>query len=239
MAEHKDLDDTNMHEPKGIGSAVAGAPDVGKVVAAVGDGTSVVRRLTPADIEGGQPSNLIYVEQLSDFPAPVAGVITLAYDTEYLVTAAINLDVNRIVVGTNSSVCGLNRGYCSLTYTGVLPLFTGADGTRLSLDNLGITAATADLFSWTGAGAANAIAMEDVTVTSCVAVGTLANITGFRMTRSVITCADGIVMTGGTTNPSFIMEQSQMLMTGGTFLDITGAQLSAGRIEFSGVQYQT
>jgi hypothetical protein len=52
MGFHKDQNEANMHEPKHVQSAVAGAADIGKVIVAKGDGTSELRKLALADLTG-------------------------------------------------------------------------------------------------------------------------------------------------------------------------------------------
>lgn len=48
---HRDLANSELHEPKGIQLATSGAVDEGKVIVALGDGTSEIRRLTPDDMD--------------------------------------------------------------------------------------------------------------------------------------------------------------------------------------------
>lgn len=62
-------------------------------------------------------TNLVTVTALADFPAPVAGVITLAANTCYQVTAYIDMLGNRIVGGTNSSMVGFSPDSSGLFFT--------------------------------------------------------------------------------------------------------------------------
>lgn len=50
MGLHKDVGETNMHEPKNMTTATAGAGDIGKVVVSKGDGTSELRKLKRTEL---------------------------------------------------------------------------------------------------------------------------------------------------------------------------------------------
>lgn len=58
MAQHKDLTGTDLHEPKGMSTATAGAADVGKVVASDGAGGSTVRKLKASELDTSAGSGL-------------------------------------------------------------------------------------------------------------------------------------------------------------------------------------
>ena len=75
------------------------------------------------------PTKQVLVNQLSDFPAPIAEVITLAADTKYLLGDDIDLGNNRIVLGDGTAVAGIESITVTLTYTGAGDMFTGIDNT--------------------------------------------------------------------------------------------------------------
>lgn len=64
-------------------------------------------------------SKIITVHTLSDLPAPSGGVITLADNTSYYITTAIDVGANRIQCGLNNSLHGDDADNCSLTATGL------------------------------------------------------------------------------------------------------------------------
>lgn len=53
MTLHNALTGAELHEPKNISTATGGAADIGKVIAAKGDGTSEVRRLATTELDSG------------------------------------------------------------------------------------------------------------------------------------------------------------------------------------------
>lgn len=88
-------------------------------------------------------SQTIIVNDLSDFPTPVAGVITLSDNTNYLISSDVDVGNNRFVLGSGTSVTGTSIGVSSIrsTTTGVLFTFIGS-GFEL-LRELSLTATSA------------------------------------------------------------------------------------------------
>lgn len=82
------------------------------------------------DIEDLVPSsipNIVFVSQKSDFPTPVAGVITLVAGTTYIVTDSVDLTGDRLVCGGVVNLFGLSSETSFLTSTGLgvgVPLLT-------------------------------------------------------------------------------------------------------------------
>lgn len=76
---------------------------------------------------GGSASNLVVVSEVSDFPTPAAGVITLADNTEYQIIANIATS-NRFVMGSNTVVSGVDPFVTELSYTGTDTMFTFTSG---------------------------------------------------------------------------------------------------------------
>lgn len=59
-----------------------------------------------ARLDAIELNNLVYVRTVSDFPAPVSGVITLEDFHAYLIDGDVNIGENRIVCGINSCIYG-------------------------------------------------------------------------------------------------------------------------------------
>ena len=71
--------------------------------------------------------NIFFIEKKSDFPFPVAGVITLLDNVTYFITANIDLTGDRLVGGENTTLIGGSSENCTLTSTGLgagIALFT-------------------------------------------------------------------------------------------------------------------
>lgn len=56
-----------------------------------------------------EPSTKVLVTVLGDFPAPVAGVITLEDDFNYQIAGTVDISPNRIVCGLRNGISGTNR----------------------------------------------------------------------------------------------------------------------------------
>lgn len=66
----------------------------------------------------------IVIRALADLPAPVAGVITLADNTNYEVNGTVNIGNNRIVCGIANSITGVNRQVDQIISTTTGDMFT-------------------------------------------------------------------------------------------------------------------
>lgn len=108
MAFHKDVGENNMHEPKNMSTATAGAGDVGKVVVSKGDGTTEVRKLVPIEV-----GVLEHYGQLtiSDNATPLA--LTAAADS----TLATNTDYIQVTGIFDTIPHGVNNGVTQQTNT--------------------------------------------------------------------------------------------------------------------------
>lgn len=98
-------------------------------------------------------SFIVYVSQLSDFPDPVAGVITLAIGTAYVIVANVNISPNRIVAPDNAAIFGIGAGLCSLITTIASPLITA--NKTLTIRDLGLVNPAGGCILMQGAGPAD------------------------------------------------------------------------------------
>lgn len=101
MARHQDLDEANMHEPKHMTTATAGAGDIGKVNVSKGDGSTEVRKLVPVEV--GIPQ---HYGQLTMSNNAVAQTVPLAVD----VTLATNTDYVQVLNNFDAIPHGVNVG---------------------------------------------------------------------------------------------------------------------------------
>jgi hypothetical protein len=117
MGLHKDVVETNMHEPKNMTTLTGGASDVGKVVVSKGDGTTEVRNLVESEVgvphEFGQ---LTITNNAASIAMTAAADATLATNTDYIqvvgVFDAIPHGVNNgITQQTNSLTTALKGDY--------------------------------------------------------------------------------------------------------------------------------
>lgn len=116
----------------------------GITVGGAGDIIQIATSGTPGS------TKTVQVFEEGDFPAPVAGVITLADDTEYFIQNDITT-ANRFVIGNNTVIKGSDAVTITLTYTGSTTLFTAVDK-EFKLADLRIIAATGTLFDISSSG---------------------------------------------------------------------------------------
>ena len=69
----------------------------------------------------------VFVSQLSDFPTPVAGVITLDNNKTYNIGGNVDIGTNRIVFSTKNSIIGKNPELDKIIYTGTGVMFTAVN----------------------------------------------------------------------------------------------------------------
>lgn len=160
----------------------------------------------------------VIVNDINDFPAAVAGVITLANDTEYAVRNDITT-ANRFIVGNNTVISGSNNLVVSLTYTGTGTFFTSTNASWIIRD-ITISFATGAFLAFTGSGAQ--IFQSLSCVLTGATLGTLGDFAGihFDDTQQVIT-ADGFTFSG--TNGVALLEANLSTIDAGTLYDLSTA----------------
>jgi hypothetical protein len=219
--QHASISDPDIHEPKGIAAALAG-----QVYAADGLGSGSWQP------QAGAPTNTVLVQTASDFPAPVAGVITLADNTSYRIAGNVSIGTDRIAFGASSQLYGTNRFTDILTYAGTGTMLTAT--TSHAIMELGLDAPNGTVLAHVGTGVEYLVYTNSY-VLSCQKVGSINNwgITSFR-SFSVLSSLDG---TDGRlhflgNHSSFNMSNS--LWTGfvaGSMFDLDTATFSRIQIE--------
>lgn len=132
----------------------------------------------------------VVVNDIDDFPAAEAGVITLEADTDYLITADITTS-NRFVLPSND-VCVIraaDRRITTLTYSGSDSMFTYTNP-QASIKNIALSAANGTLFA-SSSSTTGAFDLFKVFI-ACDTVGSMDNLSTFTL--------DGVVFTSITTN---------------------------------------
>jgi hypothetical protein len=160
----------------------------------------------------------VIVNSISDFPAAVAGVITLAGDTEYAVRNDITT-ANRFVLGSGTVLSGSDNLVISLSYTGSGTMFTSASKSWTVTDiTLNCTSGT--LLSFAGTGA-EILQLKD-TVINVDTLGTISDFAGIHFEDNQITIAtNGLVFSG--TNGVILVDSSLATIAAGTFFDLVAA----------------
>jgi hypothetical protein len=215
--EHNFLQDT-------VGSPVlvnptALQPAIASIEA--GDGINVVSIGNHIEISTSAvaaSTKTIVVNELSDFPAPVSGVITLLDDREYLLINDVSLGTNRLVFN-NSVVKGTESTLITLTYTGTGDMFTVSDKT-VRVANMTISCANGRIWNWT-CTSLSVMRMNDVSIGACDKFGLFTGVSGILRFTNVSPAAittDGLEFVGDF--DSLLYEVSASTVNGGALFNL-------------------
>ena len=164
----------------------------------------------------------VLVNQKSDLPAPVSGVITLVADTNYLLANDIAQGTDRIVLLHRSSISGSGVLNTGITYTGTGDQFswTNAD---VQLSNLRISAPNGRV--WNGSNVSEVIRFQNLAIDSCDKIGRFASTTATNIRMTFVACSqatsDGIEFSG--TFGAFGHTSGLMAVNGGAMYDLGAA----------------
>ena len=202
-----------------VDDVTASEPVFRSIVAGGGisvSGSSGIIQISASDIPAS--TKTVVVNQLSDFPAAVLGVITLASDTEYLIRNDISTS-SRFVVGNNTVITGADEAVTNLTYTGSGIMFT-ATSASCTFKNIKLSCTAGTLIDFNGSGS------EILQFLNCIilagTVGTISDFLGMRFegTQGVIT-TNGILFAGA--NGVFLVDASFVTISAGKMFDLDSA----------------
>lgn len=187
----------------------------GIVVAASGDTIVISSSATPAS------TKTVVVSSEADFPAAVAGVITLVTETDYLIVNDISTS-NRFAIAGNTTVRGIASTLITLTYTGSGNMFTTTAGSNAKFNEIGFSCASGALISATGGGTGQ-VQFVECRVASCDTIGTASAMFVIRFVQ----VAFSAITTGGLTvsgaNTALFMDSCYIYLNGGTYLTLGAA----------------
>jgi len=206
MAKHSELTGNNLHEPKGVATAAANT-----VYVADGAGTG-----SWTTIPGIPPSQVI-VSDATDFPDPVANVITLAADTVYFIDGAIDIGDDRIVMGSNTQIRGHGASLSSITTTNTGNIIT-ATGSH-QIHNIAISASAGTIFSCTG-GSTESAYYTNFQITACATVGTFSNWYSLVWQQGAVVSATTAGLDFSGTCRIFIIDLVEFFSSTGTAIDL-------------------
>lgn len=118
--------------------------------------------------------NYVRVRSAADFPAPVAGVITLAAGVEYEINGTITLSNSINLNGC--TIKGEDSGNDKLVYTGGGALFTGNKTGNLRF--LTLTAASGSVFNIDALSTNQNMVIQNCFFLGCNSIGTIAGVGG-------------------------------------------------------------
>lgn len=167
----------------------------------------------------------VLVGAKSDFPAPSAGVITLAVDTEYFLTGDVSIGTDRLDLANDSNIRAQSSGLATLTYTGTGIMFTGV-GISSKISQIRIDCPNGTLLNIDGSGT-GIFQMLNMTIGIADKLGTLTNLSGsqfFSILFGSIT-TNGLLFTGS--HGAFLGSSLLVTLAGGTLLDLGTATFDA------------
>lgn len=141
-------------------------------------------------------SSYIFVADINDFPTPVNSVITLQDDVTYFITNTIDLNGNRLVGGSNTTILGASSEVSILTSTGLgsgIALFTSNYTTpirHISFNNVD-TALFID-----GNGNSAALDWTGVNFVNVPNVGIVKNFTNLILNKCAFLNSKGLTLDG-------------------------------------------
>ena len=139
-------------------------------------------------------SQFVFVHSKSNLPTASSGVITLANNVTYYITATIDLTGDRLVCGSNTTILGGSSENCRIKSTGLTGTALITSSYSLPLRNITIEADIA--LNLNGDGTTTALDWFGVNFTDCNTVGTVANYTNFVMSDSAFLNSQGMTFDG-------------------------------------------
>lgn len=190
-------------------SIVAGS---GVNVSATNGTIQIALSATPAT------TKTVIVNEIGDFPAPSAGVITLDANTEYAVRNDITT-TNRFILSNNTVINGSDDSVVALTYTGAGVMFT-ANAADCKIRDIKTVCTSGTLLDFNGSGT-EVFQFLSSTV-DCATFGTIDGVGGLYIDGCVISCSTSGVSFGGA-NGVALIDSISATMAAGTFADLNAA----------------
>lgn len=155
-----------------------------------------------ANTDGLKPANRVIVNQASDFPAAVSGVIPLAANTEYYIGGAISVS-DRFSLSAGNIVINGQAPVSSLTYTGTGDMFTGVDVGQATIRGLTVSqpsAASGDaIYNFSDSGSPTSVVnLDNTRVASCDTLAKYQNLFAITFNFFGVFSANQGIVTQGT-----------------------------------------
>lgn len=189
----------------------------GQLIFVVTSDTSTVVQGAQLGPLGVRPTKIITVNQESDFPAPVAGVITLAGFTQYIISDDVTT-ANRFVMNEGTKISGNGAFASDFTYTGTGDMFTGT-AVAFEFDDLSVKAPNANQIINVTGSLLNTVLMNKCRFTDTPKLGTFNSVAPVCSFCSFLRFDDGFTFLGG---PFF----------GFVFLNVLTIDQDAGAIHY-------
>ena len=173
--------------------------------------------IASAEVETG--TKTVLINQLSDFPDPVSGVITLLPDLNYLLANDIPLGVNRIVLTSRTSLQGTGVLNITLSYSGTGDMISWAN-VDVQLSNLRLSCPNGRV--WAGVNATEVVRMQSLSIEACDRIGSFTSTISTSIRITFVACLGAT--TGGITFAgqfaAFSHQSGLMRNTAGSLYDL-------------------
>lgn len=157
----------------------------------------------------------VVVNDINDFPAAVAGVITLESDTEYAIRNDITT-ANRFVLGNNTVLTGSNNLVINLTYSGTGVMFTSLNK-NWSIMDMTVTCALGTFVDFDGTGV-EIFQLLSCRITADI-LGTIDDFSGIHFDDTQIVATTNGFLFGGV-NGVILLEANLTTINAGVLYDL-------------------
>jgi hypothetical protein len=190
-----------------------------------GAGISIVQQDEHIEISlsgAAVTTKTVVVNELSDLPSPVGGVITLEDDKDYLFITDVDFGVTRLVPGNNTLVRGADSSIISITYSDTGTFMTAVDKS-FRFDRIKVSTPNGQLLDVSATVPGCVFQLTDMTIGECDTIGSLDGLTAVQLNNVAWNDikTDGISFTG--TNTAFYCQDNLVTLNGGTFIDLDAA----------------
>jgi hypothetical protein len=145
------------------------------------------------------PPNEVLITQLSDFPTPAAGVITLASGTLYRISGIVDINANILstAIGGSILLAGGSRNSDQLTTNNATALIQLLQDAPLQVSELRVTNSGGPVFDVAGPGSACDVYLSRTEMVDSPSVGTFSGTSSLDIQDCVISnCQDGFALNG-------------------------------------------
>ena len=148
--------------------------------------------------------NVVIVTLLSDFPTPVAGVITLQDNMTYIITTTVVLGTNRIEAGVSNTIYSFDKSTGVLVYTGASAMISTTNK-DVSIVNTTLVASSVggSVFNLQGTSANN-IEIRDCIFANCKSIGVINGFGVCVFQKNFVTLCDQGIQFGSTASEDLI-----------------------------------
>ena len=177
-------------------------------------GSNIIINYAPS----GSSLKTVTVSQMSDFPAPVGGVITLLNDTDYFLQADLSTS-DRFIVGSSTTLRGPASQIVKLTYTGAGTMLTGVNP-NFRVDRVTLACPNGTLLNMSSTLPTSIFQMIEANIESCNSGGTISGIFICRIKgvawEDIKT--NGVTFTGA--NLNLVIDTGIAFLNGGAWFDL-------------------